>query len=119
MQPSDYPHGIVRPEVAGEFDLTAFLEDCTGTAFATLLIASPVTVSRHAQLHTVFGQIMETFDAGLLEAYRAVDASAPYSRQCIVQDVHYLRTELAKLHLSLPSGYCPKLVAYAQGLPLS
>ena len=72
-----------------------------------------------AQLHTVFGQIMETFDAGLLEAYRAVDASAPYSRQCIVQDVHYLRTELAKLHLSLPSGYCPKLVAYAQGLPLS
>ena len=92
-------------------------------------------------------QILDAFDTGLLEAYGAVDVKAIYSRQCVVQvtrryiscplhrcdsaqskphrvtsasqDVHYLRTEVSKLHLSLPQGYCPKLVQFAKGLSMA
>ena len=56
-----------------------------------------------AQLHAVFHQILSAFDGGLLEAYSAVDTGPLFSRQCIVQDVHYLRQEVAKLHLNLPT----------------
>ena len=42
------------------------------------------------------------------------------SRQCIVQDdVQFLRKEVARLHLSLPSGCCPNLVAFALALPVA
>ena len=67
----------------------------------------------------IFSRSVDTFDSGLLQAYSAVNVTAIYSRQCVVQDVHYLRTEVAKLHLSLPQGYCPKLVQFAQGLSMA
>ena len=70
------------------------------------------------QLHAIFHQVLTAFDAGLVEAYRAVDTAPLFSRQCIVQDVHYLRQEVAKLHLSLPQGCCPELVQFAQALPV-
>lgn len=70
------------------------------------------------QLHTVFHQVLTAFDAGLLEAYRAIDTTPLFSRQCIVQDAHYLRQEVVKLHLSLPQGCCPELVQFAQSLPV-
>ncbi|EOD09244.1 vacuolar protein sorting 54 [Emiliania huxleyi CCMP1516] len=69
------------------------------------------------QLHKVFELILTAFDAGLLEAYRGVDTAPAFSRQCIVQDVQFLRKEVARLHLSLPSGCCPNLVAFALALP--
>jgi len=78
-----------------------------------------VSLLTRQQLHEVFGQILATFDKGLLEAYRTVDVVPAYSRQCIVQDVHYLRKEVGKLHLTLPNGCCPDLVAFAQSLPLA
>ena len=71
-----------------------------------------------AQLHAVFHQILSAFDGGLLEAYSAVDTGPLFSRQCIVQDVHYLRQEVAKLHLNLPDGCCPQLVKFGMALPV-
>jgi len=71
------------------------------------------------QLHELFAQILDAYDAGLLEAYKAVDTSAAYTRQCIVQDVQHLRKEVTKLHFSLPNGCCPQLVAYALALPVA
>mmetsp|Transcript_47095 Transcript_47095/g.152078 ORF Transcript_47095/g.152078 Transcript_47095/m.152078 type:complete len:203 (-) Transcript_47095:147-755(-) len=71
------------------------------------------------QLHKVFELILTAFDAGLLEAYRGVDTAPAFSRQCIVQDVQFLRKEVARLHLSLPSGCCPNLVAFALALPVA
>ena len=59
------------------------------------------------------------FDAGLLDAYTAADASALFSRQCVVADVLYLRQEVGKLHLSLPNGCCPNLVGFAQSLSVT
>jgi hypothetical protein len=71
------------------------------------------------QLHTVFVQVLGAFDEGLLEAYRAVDASAVMTRQCIVADVLFLRTEVSKLHLTLPQGVCPELTGFAKKLDVS
>jgi hypothetical protein len=71
------------------------------------------------QLHELFGQILAAYDSGLLETYRGVDTAAAYTRQCIVQDVQHLRKEVAKLHLSLPNGCCPELVAHALALPVA
>ena len=59
------------------------------------------------------------FDGGLLAAYQGVDTAPVFTRQCIVQDVHFLRTEVGKLNLALPHGVFPDLVGFAQGLPLA
>jgi len=74
-------------------------------------------LTRH-QLHAVFTQVLAAFDTGLLESYRALDTAPLFARQCIVQDVHFLRQEVGKLHLSLPQGCCPGLVQFAQALPV-
>ena len=73
-------------------------------------------VLSRAQLHTVFVQVLGAFDAGLLAAYKAVDAGALFTRQCIVADVLYLRNEVTKLHLALPQGVCPDLTSFAKSL---
>ena len=70
------------------------------------------------QLHAVFHQVLTAFDSALLESYQAVDTTPLFSRQCIVQDVHYLRQEVAKLHLNLPQGCCPQLVQFGMALPV-
>mmetsp|Transcript_10935 Transcript_10935/g.28218 ORF Transcript_10935/g.28218 Transcript_10935/m.28218 type:complete len:632 (-) Transcript_10935:126-2021(-) len=70
------------------------------------------------QLHAIFHQVLTAFDTGLLEAYSAVDTAPLFSRQCIVQDVHYLRQEVGKLHLNLPQGCCPQLVQFGMALPV-
>jgi len=64
-------------------------------------------------LHTVFVQVLEAFDDGLLAAYQAVDTSPLITRQCIVADVLYLRQNVGKLHLALPQGCCPQLTNWA------
>lgn len=71
-----------------------------------------------SQLHTVFNQVLKAFDSALLEAYSAIDTTPLFSRQCIVQDVHYLRQEMAKLQLNLPQGCCPQLVQFGMSLPV-
>ena len=71
------------------------------------------------QLQTVFVQMLARFDAGLLEAYKTVDMGPAYSRQCVVQDVQYLRKESAKLNLNLKQGCCQDLVAFALALPVA
>lgn len=71
-----------------------------------------------SQLNTVFTQVLKAFDTGLLEAYSAIDTTPLFSRQCIVQDVHYLRQEVAKLQLNLPQGCCPQLVQFGMSLPV-
>jgi len=68
------------------------------------------------QLHTVFERLLATFDVGLLAAYRKADTSILFTRQCIVADVLYLKQEVSKLHLTLPNGCCPELVAFAKSL---
>ena len=60
--------------------------------------------------------MLTSFDAGLLGSYQAVDSSPVFTRQCIVQDVHFARTEVDKLHL-VPNVF-PELVRFAQGLTL-
>ena len=72
-----------------------------------------------AQLHAVFAKVVAKFDGGLLAAYQGVDTAPVFTRQCIVQDVHFLRTEVGKLNLALPQGVFPDLVGFAQGLPLA
>ena len=72
-----------------------------------------------AQLHAVFAKVVAKFDGGLLSAYQGVDTAPVFTRQCIVQDVHFLRTEVGKLNLALPQGVFPDLVGFAQGLPLA
>ena len=72
-----------------------------------------------AQLHTVFVQVLQAFDAGLLASYKAVDTSALFTRQCIVADVLFLRQEVTKLHLALPKGVCPDLIDFAKSLDVS
>ncbi len=64
-------------------------------------------------------QAIATFDAGLLGAYKGIDTSPLFARQCIVSDVLYLRQEVGKLRLALPQGCCPNLVAFAQSLSVS
>ena len=59
---------------------------------------------------------MTAFDAGLLASYKSVDATALFTRQCIVADVLYLRNEVTKLHLALPQGVCPDLTSFAKSL---
>ena len=61
-------------------------------------------------------QVLGAFDTGLLSAYTSVDASALFTRQCIVADVLYLRNEVTKLHLALPQGVCPELTSFAKTL---
>ena len=71
------------------------------------------------QLHTVFVQVLQAFDQGLLGAYKGVDTSALFSRQCILADVLFLRTEITKLHLALPKGVCPDLIEWVMSLDVS
>ena len=71
------------------------------------------------QLHTVFVQVLQAFDEGLLASYKGVDTSALFTRQCIVADVLYLRQEVTKLHLALPKGVCPDLISFAKSLDVS
>ena len=73
-------------------------------------------VLSRTQLHTVFVQVLTAFDAGLLASYKSVDATALFTRQCIVADVLYLRNEVTKLHLALPQGVCPDLTSFAKSL---
>lgn len=73
----------------------------------------------NTQLHTLFVQVLAAFDAGLLGAYKGVDTSALYTRQCIVADVLSLRQEVTKLHLALPKGVCPDLIDFAKSLDVS
>lgn len=68
------------------------------------------------QLHTVFERLLGTFDEGLLLAYKAADTTVLFTRQCIVADVLHLKQEVGKLHLALPNGVCPELVAFAKSL---
>ena len=70
------------------------------------------------QLHTVFAQVLAALDAGLLGAYKQVDASALFTRQCIVADVLHLRTEVTRLNLALPQ-FCPELTGFAKGLDVA
>jgi hypothetical protein len=70
-------------------------------------------------LAPIFVQAIATFDAGLLGAYKGIDTSPLFARQCIVSDVLYLRQEVGKLRLALPQGCCPNLVAFAQSLSVS
>lgn len=72
-----------------------------------------------AQLHTVFVQVLQAFDEGLLASYKAVDTTALFTRQCIVADVLYLRQEVTRLHLALPRGVCPDLIEFAKSLDVS
>ena len=68
------------------------------------------------QLQAVFAQVFSSFDAGLLGSYQALDTTPVFTRQCIVQDVHFARTEVDKLHL-VPNVF-PELVRFAQSLSL-
>ena len=68
------------------------------------------------QLHAVFVQVLSAFDAGLLASYKGLDATALFTRQCIVADVLHLRNEVTKLHLALPQGVCPELTGFAKSL---
>ena len=68
------------------------------------------------QLQAVFAQVFSSFDAGLLSSYGSLDTSPVFTRQCIVQDVHFARTEVDKLHL-VPNIF-PELVRFAQSLSL-
>ena len=43
------------------------------------------------QLHTVFERVLGSFDVGMLAAYKAVDSSALFTRQCMVADILFLR----------------------------
>jgi len=72
-------------------------------------------LTRH-QLHAVFTQVLASFDAGLLASYQGLDCGPVFTRQCIVQDVHFVRTEVDKLHL-VPNVF-PELVKFAQALTL-
>lgn len=61
-------------------------------------------------------QVLASFDAGLLASYQGLDCGPVFTRQCIVQDVHFVRTEVDKLHL-VPNVF-PELVKFAQALTL-
>lgn len=60
--------------------------------------------------------MLASFDTGLLTSYQYLDTTPVFTRQCIVQDVHFVRTEVDKLHL-VPNVF-PELVKFAQGLTL-
>ena len=72
-------------------------------------------LTRH-QLAQVFAQVLASFDSGLLSSYQALDSTPVFTRQCIVQDVHFVRTEVDKLHLV--QNVFPELVRFAQALTL-
>lgn len=68
------------------------------------------------QLNSVFEKLLAIFDDGQLAAYKSVDMSVLFTRQSIVADVLHLKQEVSKLHLALPNGACPNLVAFAKSL---
>ena len=75
----------------------------------------------HVGVHTqesgaCYLQVLASFDAGLLASYQGLDCGPVFTRQCIVQDVHFVRTEVDKLHL-VPNVF-PELVKFAQALTL-
>ena len=70
----------------------------------------------HSKPGRVHLQVLASFDAGLLASYQGLDCGPVFTRQCIVQDVHFVRTEVDKLHL-VPNVF-PELVKFAQALTL-
>jgi hypothetical protein len=79
------------------------------------------TCTCHVRVHTqesgaCYLQVLASFDAGLLASYQGLDCGPVFTRQCIVQDVHFVRTEVDKLHL-VPNVF-PELVKFAQALTL-
>ena len=70
----------------------------------------------HSKTGRVHLQVLASFDAGLLASYQGLDCGPVFTRQCIVQDVHFVRTEVDMLHL-MPNVF-PELVKFAQALTL-
>mmetsp|Transcript_61890 Transcript_61890/g.122369 ORF Transcript_61890/g.122369 Transcript_61890/m.122369 type:complete len:108 (-) Transcript_61890:420-743(-) len=71
------------------------------------------------QLHTVFEKVLTALDSGLLAAYRGCDATALFTRQCMVADILFLRQEIGRRELALPTDCCPQLVAFAKSLSVT